>query len=574
MVPTVEKIDSTDRAGASGTYFAVEKSEFDAGEFASIEDLKLVLPGDESCLIRKILLHSPDSVINALNMAFLGRGAKIRFNVDSQGNTSCYELHCFPNHGSVLPSVGCFLIDRTFEEYDKASKDSRIYELDLVSQAVRAFAETRNLSEILRIILLAVTAGKGLGFNRGFILLSDDSRESLWGCMATGPSSPEEAGKIWKELSQRPLTFDEILRLYKDGGAEDAQVNRMILSIRVPLSGNTDFIARAALEKKSVITGPEMILNEQDRALRDRFGVANLAVVPLITRDSLQGVILADNIITKKPILESDLNLLQIFARYASDAIENSRLYGKLEHQVELLKDANEKIIGSRENLVRAEKLSSVGRMALEVAHEVRNPLTIIGGYANLRLRKLPADDESRHVLELISLQARRIEKTLDRFSSVVRMSEKKEDKFPIIELVRETLGMLASESDSNLPEHKFDDEAAGLMVFVDKGLFHQAMMVVLREAARIAGGMRNIVLDIERDEDSVMIFIQAGENNPNFAENFYGGLRKGKEEERYQNMAVALEILRHYGGDIGIGASRGIYGRLFIQIPLWEEKS
>jgi len=574
MIAGVEKTETLEREDSSGKYFTVQISSPDRKLPSNLDEVSLISLNQDFQILKDILRVSPQEVREAMNSALMGRASRIRFRICGNDSISSYELHCFPHYGSVVPGIGCFLIDRTRDEVDLVEKDSRIYELDLIGQAVMAFAETRNLSEILRIILLAVTAGKGLGFNRGFILLSDDARESLWGCMGTGPSSPEEAGKIWKDLSQKSMAFDEILRLYKDGGSEDAPINKLILSVQVPLSGDPDFIARAALEKRPIICGPDMILNDNDRRLRDIFGVDYMAVVPLITRDSLQGVILADNIITRRPILQSDLSLLQIFARYASDAIENSRLYGKLEHQVTLLKEANETIIGSRENLVRAEKLSSIGRMAQEVAHEIRNPLTIIGGYANMWLKKISQDDPSRKVLDLVSSQVSRIEKTLDRFSSVVRLSEKKEDKFPVVELVKETLRMLANYSDSNLPELRFDEDESELLVYLDKGLFHQALMVILREAARIAHGMKNLGLVIVRDEESAMIFIDGSENNPNFAENFYGGMRKGKEEERYQNMAVALEILRHYGGDIGVGTSQGIYGRLFIQIPLWREKT
>jgi signal transduction histidine kinase len=404
------------------------------------------------------------------------------------------------------------------------------------------------------------------------VLLSDDARESLWGCMGIGPSSPEEAGRIWSSLSQNPMTFDETLRLYKSCGIGDAHVNNLILSIRIPLSENADFIARAVREKKSVIIGPEMIQSQEDRTLRDKFDVDFLAVVPLMARDSLQGVILADNIITGRPILQTDLNVLEIFAKYASDAIENSRLYGTLENQISLLKEANEKIIRSRENLVRAEKLSCVGKMALEVAHEIRNPLTIIGGHTNLRLRKVMDGDSSRETLELISSQVRRIENTLDKFSSVVRLSEKKEDRFPLIELIQEALGMLSSESNFSLPKLIVDDSAVSSSIFTDKGLFHQALMSILKEASRITRGMQNVVMTVRKRGDSAVIFICGGENNSNFAENFYSGLRKRDEEGRYQEMAVALEIIQHYGGDIGIGSLDGLHGRIYIEIPLCEE--
>lgn len=572
MVTISEKVDSVILTDSPGIYFALEAKKSVENKINLIDNFEIIALNNDLPFIREILHNGSDHVLKIINDAIEGRRSLCRFTAEFQDKTSHYELHCFPKYGSVLPVVGCFLIDRSSQEFEREREKYRIQELGFISQAVRAFAETRNLSEILRIILLAVTAGHGLGFNRGFILLSDDSSECLWGCMATGPSSPEEAGEIWNDMSKNSMTFDEVLRLYKTEGEPDSQVNKLVSSIKIPLTENNGIIARVAIERRPAIIELEMIENDNDRDLRDKLGVERLAVVPLISGESLRGVILADNIITGNPISGSDLNILEIFARYASDAIENSRLYGKLEHQVSLLKEANYKIIGSRENLVRAEKLSSIGKMALEVAHEVRNPLTIIGGHANLRLRKISPDDGSKKTLEIISGEVTRIENTLDRFSSVVSMNEKNESEYSLVELIQETLGMLSSESNLTIPEPKFADNVRDSRVLVDKGLFHQAFMAVMRDATRIANGMQYISLEVIRSDGKAMIFIDDSQTGSKFAENFYSGLRNRKEE-RYQDMAVALEILQHYGGDIGIGSMQGIHGRLYVEIPLWEEE-
>ncbi len=183
----------------------------------------------------------------------------------------------------------------------------------------------------------------------------------------------------------------------------------------------------------------------------------------------------------------------------------------------------------------------------------------------------MPAGDPSREVLELISGQVNRIEKTLDRFSSVVQLSEKQEDVYNLAELLEDALNMFAAEPNLEIPEHRLENGILDSRVFIDKGLFHQAFMAVIRQAARLAGGMRNMRLEAVINDKTALIFIDGGENNLKFAEDFYSVLRKRKNDQ-YQDMAVALEILQHYGGDIGIGALQGMHGRLYIAIPLREE--
>ncbi len=574
MTPISKEANPRELSGSPVLFFALDRNT----NIECIESKILAFVrqshGESVRMVDDILSSRKEDVINSLETAFNGRPSELRFMLESEGRIFHYALHCLPDiHGSE-GSIGCLLIDRSAEETYRSRIDSKIYELDIIGQAVRAFGETRNLKEILRIILLAVTAGPGLGFNRGFILLTNASDQCIEGCIATGPSSPEEAGIIWQDLSKKPLALDEVLRLYKSSNdIKDIHVNKLISSIRIPLSDDSDVIARALKNRHPVILGPEVMQDESNRDLREKFGVDYMAVVPLHSRDSLQGAILADNMITRKPISHSDLKILEILARYASDAIENSRLYGELEQQIELLKDANEKIIKSRENLVRAEKLSSVAEMAVEVAHEVRNPLTIIGGYANARLRKISPDDSSRDVLEMISENVSRIETVLDRFTSVVAVSEREEEKIPLDNLIQETLGMLSGDESPNSPFLVMAEDVRKKAIFIDKDLFHQALMVILREAARIAGGMQNIAINVEKYRDFAMIFLTGGDDCPKFAEIFYSGLKSSKGDNRCQEMAVALEILRHYGGDIGIGSAKGVHSRLYVKIPLCMEK-
>jgi len=518
------------------------------------------------------LISSSNHLIKAaFDLAFNGKPSQAAFGLTRDGEKLHCEIHCFPPVNIDGDFIGCFLTDRTVEENYSIRLQRKIYELDIISQAVRAFAETRNLSDILRIILLGVTAGPGLGFNRGFILLSNEAVTSLKGCLATGPSTPEEAGIIWHDLTQRSLTFEEVLRLYKlsSNAMADIHVNRLIASLNISLLDNSNFIVRAVKDRKSLIADAEILNEESNFELKNIFGAECIAVVPLIYHENLQGVLLADNLITRKPIMESDLKILEIFARYASDAIENSRLYGKLEQQILRLKEANEKIIRSRENLIKAEKLSSIAKMALDVAHEIRNPLTVIGGFANSHLRKNHIDEGSKRILEIISKQASRIEGALDRFSSVVQLSEKKEGLFNLVTLIKEIIVMFSTEGSQELPTLLVDSNAENIEIYVDQGLFYQAAMVILKNASLVAGGMQRVQIRITRGGTSTMIFISRTDNCMKYAEDFYKVLRMGKGEYKYQEMAVALEILQHYGGGIGIQTFDGGGPQLYVEMPL-----
>ncbi|RMG59692.1 MAG: two-component sensor histidine kinase, partial [Deltaproteobacteria bacterium] len=83
---------------------------------------------------------------------------------------------------------------------------------------------------------------------------------------------------------------------------------------------------------------------------------------------------------------------------------------GELEETVSALKRANEELTRSRQQLIRVEKLATVGRLASGIAHEVGNPLASIKGYAEYLLDSSELTEEQRECLERLLKESVRIE--------------------------------------------------------------------------------------------------------------------------------------------------------------------
>ncbi len=339
MFSTAEKTKGEVKFERPAAYFALDKNysidnlNWQGPVFRGMEDSRRYADFNN-------FLHLDDPDIRpVIDRAFEGKPSQIRFQRVFENQAYYYDLYCFPELAQDISSIGCFLVDRCRDEESARTLRQRIDRLDIINQAVRAFAETNNLTEILRIILLAVTSGPGLGFNRGFILLSDETKTFLHGCLATGPSSPEEAGEIWRSLSEKKLALAEVLRFYRSEEYKtDTYVNKLVTSLKIPLTDNNTIITKSFEERRAISIGPGTVLGDTERDLKENIGADSLAVAPLIAGESWLGIIIADNSITDKPITSSDLKLLEIFARYASDAIENTHLQGTLQRKIARLK--------------------------------------------------------------------------------------------------------------------------------------------------------------------------------------------------------------------------------------------
>ena len=103
--------------------------------------------------------------------------------------------------------------------------------------------------------------------------------------------------------------------------------------------------------------------------------------------------------------------LIASFNRMIDRLKENEE---SLQNYLDSLESANKKLKQAQEELVRSEKLASIGRFAAGVAHEVGNPLGAILGYTSILERDGIESEEAKDYL-------RRIEKEIDRINRIVR---------------------------------------------------------------------------------------------------------------------------------------------------------
>ncbi len=314
----------------------------------------------------------------------------------------------------------------TAQEHEKKAK-----ELFTLWELNKALLTTVNFDRILHLILTATTIGDGLGFNRAMLFLVNEKDHLLEGTMAVGPDSAEEAGRAWASLSQRKgILSDLIVQLSPEGSSS---LNSMVKGIQISLENEECILSRTVLEgrpfniqfpqskegwlqthcEKGCRLGSEVGCFWGDQPSQGS-QVYSFATVPLMGKGKVLGVILVDNLYNQNPITEEDLHFFSMFANQAGLAVENATLYRNLEEVHRELKE-------TQAFLVHLEKMVALGEMSTTVAHEIKNPLTSIGGFARRLDRVIPEESQEKRYTQTIIKEVSRLEKILNDLLSYTR---------------------------------------------------------------------------------------------------------------------------------------------------------
>jgi signal transduction histidine kinase len=300
------------------------------------------------------------------------------------------------------------------------------------------------------------------------------------------------------------------------------------------------------------------------------FKTRSIIGVPIKHKGRLIGVL---EVLNKRggPFEEEDLELLTVVGNQIGIAMENARLYQRLQEKFTLTAEELKK---TQQKLIQSERLGALARLSQGVAHEVRNPVMSIGGFARRLKQKLAPGDSAHRYVEIMLKELARLEKMVQDVENYANMREPEFREVNLKKLIehameewRQSWARPDIQVHLDLPgvEITFPGDE-GLLSLVLKNLFRNA-----REAMTTGGK-----LSIAAYPEGQQIIIEVGDTGsgipaddlPQVFDPFFTSNPQGSG----LGLTTVHRIVSEHNGEISVKSTVGEGTEFRIRLPLYPD--
>lgn len=248
-------------------------------------------------------------------------------------------------------------------------------------------------------------------------------------------------------------------------------------------------------------------------------------------------------------------------ANLGAVALQNARLYAR--------------VFQSEERLRKNEQLTTLGLLAAEIAHEIRNPLTVIkllhGGLG----LDFPAGDPRHTDLRVINEKLDQLEAIVLRVLNFAKAPAALHSRWALADIVADTLVLVRPKLAQAQVHLKFDPPADGLVVDAHKGQLQQVLLNLIFNSteAMAHGGELTLTLGETLRGTAAFATIDVADTGsgipPELAPRIFDSFLSGRPGGTGLGLAIAKRILESHHGDIAL-VSTGPKGTVIrIALPL-----
>jgi signal transduction histidine kinase len=225
---------------------------------------------------------------------------------------------------------------------------------------------------------------------------------------------------------------------------------------------------------------------------------------------------------------------------------------------------------------MQSEKLAALGQLAAGITHEIRNPLGIISGSAEILLKQGDAETQ-REMAGFIIEESDRINSMINNFLNFAKPKEPKFQSCDLGDLILKIVQLIAPQARSRDVEIIGEIPDERIVVRIDPEQFRQAFMNLSLNAleAMSEGGICRVVLS----KNGVgQVMIRVSDTGPGIPEEdlsrIFDPFFTTKDKGTGLGLSIAHTIIESHGGTISVTSQGGKGTTFIINLPMgWRER-
>ena len=303
-----------------------------------------------------------------------------------------------------------------------------------------------------------------------------------------------------------------------------------------------DFASDPRLEKVDI---PNVVITSYlSIPLKDQSGVVGLVNIVNLPQGSFA-----------KELTDSLLTVGSL----AASSIRNAKLYLEL-------KDA-------QDQLIQSAKLASLGEMAAGIAHEVRNPLTSIRGFADLIYKSLPDDDKIKNYSKVVVDEVKRLSIIVKNILDFARKAEPDGEPVDLNDLIEGLIVLVEKDSSYNKVEINLDLDPNLPSVMADGTQIKQVFLNLAQNAIQAMSDGGSLTISSKKSSDRVEVsFVDQGSGIPaEQLDKIFDPFFTTKDEGTGLGLSVSYRIIENHRGSIEVTSEMGVGTTFKVRLPVSE---
>jgi signal transduction histidine kinase len=209
----------------------------------------------------------------------------------------------------------------------------------------------------------------------------------------------------------------------------------------------------------------------------------------------------------------------------------------------------------TQENLRRSERLALMGQMSATVAHEIRNPLSIIKNTAEVLRQKYGDQQSPDELFEFIPDEVRRLNRLMNDFLSFARDRELARKPGDLIKTVGRAINLMRNEDHGRGVEWRLHGNREEITAEYDEDALTQVLMNLFLNASQAMNGAGKVEVQIEaraKGRDGIHLRIRDhGPGLPDSSEKIFEPFFTTKSRGSGLGLPVCKQLIEKHNGRI-----------------------